>query len=126
MKIKFLATGNAPTHYSFAGETVTAHVNVISEDFDLSAISVGDKVTSVSVDTLDLNSGHILRDAYRDESGELYITLCQRVGPGHWSESDWMDVSDYNSDAIQVNFDSTKDFSGQPWAQTQLGKVIPV
>lgn len=122
MKVRVLATGNAPTHYSFDGDVVTAHHNNQTEQFDLSALGSDDKFTGVSVDILSLSAGHVIRDAYRDESGELHVTLCQQVGPGHWSESDWMDATAYDPVKVNAVYDNTKTHSGTPWVVTQEGK----
>lgn len=124
MIVLFKSTGNAPEHYSFNGETVTAHRGDVSESFDLSSIETGDEFQGVSADTLDLSPAHIIRDAYRDESGELRVTLCQAVGPGHWGESAEMDASEYDPDAIHVEFKGISR-AGQPWACTRLGYVDP-
>lgn len=122
MKIKFLATGNAPTHYSFTGDVITAHRGVQPEDFDLSGLQHGDQFQGVSVDNLILSPGHVIRAAERDSNGELHVTLCQQVGPGHWKESGWMDAADYDPANIQVIYDRTKAHSGKPWAVTLEGK----
>lgn len=123
MKIQFKSTVQSPSRYSFDGETITAHQGDKSESFDLSAIQTGDKFHGVSVDTLDLSPAHIIRDVYRDDQGELHVTLCQAVGPGHWGESAEMDASEYDPDAIHVEFKGGG--AGQPWARTRRGKVDP-
>lgn len=121
MKLKFKATGNAPTHYSVQGDIITAHHSEQSEDFDLSGLEAGDKFEGVEPDTLDLPGNQIIRDAYRDESGELHVTLCQQVGPGHWSESDWIDTADYDPDSVQAIY-SDRPHAGKAWALTREGK----
>lgn len=122
MKIKFLATGMAPTHYSFNGEVVMAHHNGQSEDFDLSGLAEGDQFQGVGVDTLELAPGHVLRNAYRDSNGELHLTLCQQVGPGHWQEGVEFDVTEYDPAKIQAIYNADKPHSGAPWAVTSGGK----
>ncbi len=123
MKILFKSTGQSPNHYSFNGETITANQGDVSESFDLSTIQAGDKFQGVSVDTLDLNPTHIIRDAYRDSDGVLHVTLCQSVGPGNWGESQEFDASQYDPDAIHVEYKGGG--AGQPWALTRRGKVDP-
>lgn len=123
MKIKLLATGNAPEYYSISGETITAHRGAKSESFDLSAIETGGEFLGITVDTLPLNAAHILRGAYRDDLGELHVTLCQAVGPGRWSESPEIDADVYDPDAIHAEFKGAA--AGKPWALTKLGKVNP-
>jgi len=123
MQIKFLATGNSPTCYSISSEVITAFYNEASESFDLSALETNGKFTGVGVDTLSLNSQHIIRDAYRDDAGELHVTLCQAVGPGNWGESQEFDSSDYDPDVIHVEFKGA--MAGTPWALTRRGKVNP-
>lgn len=109
MKIKFLATGNAPTHYSFNGDVATAHYGDQQEDFDLSGLQHGDRFQGVSVDDLDLSPGHIIRAAERDSNGELHLTLCQKViaaqYPGkkaRWREGLEIDAESYDPDACYV------------------------
>ena len=80
MKITVLATGNAPTHYSFNGDVITAYYDGLAEDFDLSVIQSDNKFTGLSVDSLNRKASQIIRAAYRDESGELHVTLCLGVG----------------------------------------------
>lgn len=122
MKIKFLATGMAPTHYSFSGDVVTAHYNGQGEGFDLSDLQHGDQFQGVSVDDLSLSPGHVIRKAERDSNGELHLTLCQRVGPGHWEEGAEIDVADYDPAKIQVVLNADKPYSGIAFAVTSEGK----
>lgn len=123
MKIKLLATGSAPTHYSFEGELVTAYYDGKSEVFDLSSIEFGDEFVDISVDELNLHGFHVIRDAYRDSVGELHITLCQQVGPGHWSESDEMDSTDYNPKSVYAVYDKNRQHADVPWVITSEGKL---
>jgi len=124
MKIKVLATGNAPTHYSFNSDVITAHYDGLAEDFDLSVIQPDNKFTGASVDTLSLSASQIIRAAYRDESGELHVTICQQVGPGRWEAGPEIDVADYQPDGINVVLRGVS--TGKPWAMTSIGKVEPV
>ena len=126
MKITVLATGNAPTHYSFSGDTITAHYDGLAEDFDLSVIQSDNKFTGVSVDSLNLRDSQIIRDAYRDESGELHAIICQQVGSGHWEAGPEIDAADYQPDGINVVLREDKPSTGNPWAMTSIGKVEPV
>lgn len=118
MKIKFLATGIAPDFYTITNETITAHVGDITQVYDFSGMPEGATLTSVEpVDGI-----NPIRSATR-VNGELEITLCQRVGAGHWNESDWLEASTYNPDEVYVQFDSTKSFSGTPVVYTKQGKM---
>ena len=126
MKITVLATGNAPTHYSFNGDLITAHYDELEEDFDLSVIQPDNKFTGVSVDTLSLAVSQVIRGAYRDESGELHVTICQQVGSGHWEAGPEIDAADYQPDGINVVHREDKPSTGKPWAMTSIGKVEPV
>jgi hypothetical protein len=95
MKIKFLATSKSPQNYTITGETING--------LDLSVIEHGGKFVG-NDDTAEAG----IRDAYRDESGELFVTLKQgtiasKLGrPAHWRESDWMDAGDYKPDTCYV------------------------
>lgn len=122
MKIQLLATGSAPDYYSFSGEKVTAHLDGNSEEFDLSVLGDGDIFEGVVTDTLTLSASQIIRKAERVD-GELEVTLAQQVGPGHWTESDWMDPSNYDPDAIQVKKKANKNYSGKAWVKTRAGRV---
>ena len=126
MKITVLATGNAPTHYSFNGDVITAHYDGLTENFDLSVIQSDNKFTGVSVDSLNLRDSQIIRAAYRDESGELHVTICQQVGDGHWEAGPEIDAADYQPDGINVVHREDKPSIGKPWAMTSIGKVEPV
>ena len=126
MKITVLATGNAPTHYSFNGEVITAHYDGIAEDFDLSVIQFDNKFTGLNVDSLNRRASQIIRGAYRDESGELHVTICQQVGSGHWEAGPEIDAADYQPDGINVVLREDKPSTGNPWAMTSIGKVEPV
>ena len=123
MKLKLISSYQSPDYYTFDGDVITAHSGDVSESFDLSALVHGDKFEGVEPDTLTLNPAHIIRDAYRDDSGVLHVTLCQAVGPGHWSESAEIDSADYDPDAIHVPF--VKAAAGKPWALTRQGHTEP-
>jgi len=122
MKITVIPTGNAPTHYSFNGELITAHYDGETESFDLSVIPADGKFQGVGVDTLSLPSSQIVRDAYRNSAGELRVTLCQKVGAGHWEAGTEIDAAAYQDDKIQVVYNATKAHAGTPWAITSTGK----
>ena len=111
MKIRFLATGSSPNVYSIQDGTIN--------NIDLSPLEHGGKFIGD-----DETQAAGIRDAERDESGELWVTLCQAVGPGHWVESDWIDASAYDPNAIYVVY-LDKLHSGKPWAVTARGKVDP-
>ena len=122
MKIAVIPTGNAPTHYTFNGEVITAYYDGETESFDLSAIPADGKFTCVGVDTLDLPASQIVRGAYRNSAGELHVTLCQKVGSGHWEAGTEIDAAAYQADKIQVVYNADKAHAGTPWAITSTGK----
>jgi len=126
MKITVLPTGNAPSHYSFDGDIITAYYDGLTEDFDLSVIQSGAEFTSVGVDTLKLPARQVIRDAYRDESGELHVTICQNAMSGDWEAGPEIDAADYQPDKINVVLREDKPSTGKPWAMTSIGKVEPV
>lgn len=104
MKLLFIPTGNAPSHYSFDGDVVTAHHDGQTESFDLSALTASDQFQGVELDTLTGPApSQVIRDAYRDEAGELHVTLCQQVVAGQYPgmRADWrtgneIDASQYD------------------------------
>ena len=75
MKITVIPTGTPVTHYAFTGETITAFCKSEQEDFDLSSLVASAEFQSVVVDTLDTSPSQIIREAYRDDAGELHLTL---------------------------------------------------
>lgn len=124
MKIKVIPTGNAPTHYSFNGEVITAHYDGKAEHFGFSGLSAGDQFQGVALDTLEgVAPSQVIRDAYRDEAGELHVTLCQKVGPGHWEAGEEIDSSQYDPDQIQVAYRADKPHAGTPAVWTRAGKM---
>jgi len=118
MKIKLLATGQAPDYYTFSGSTATAHYEGQSDSFDFSTLQEGDVFQGVdsSLPVPAIRNAEVV-------GGELRVTLCQQVGPGHWLESGWIDSASYDPDAITVSQDTSKAFSGTAWAKTRAGKV---
>ena len=110
MKIKLLATADAPI-YSIVDEAING--------IDLSPLEYGGEFVGD-----DETRAAGIRDAERDVSGELHVTLCQAVGPGHWAESDWIDASNYDPNAIYAAY-LDKRHAGTPWAITARGKVDP-
>jgi hypothetical protein len=123
MKITVIPTGTPVTHYAFNGETITAFCKGEQEDFDLSSLVASAEFQSVVVDTLDTSPSQIIREAYRDDAGELHVTLCQGVGSGHWEASDVIDSESYNPDTVYVKLNKEKAFSGKPTAYTRQGAV---
>lgn len=109
MKLKFLATGNAP-NYIISGETING--------IDLSIVEHGGEFIG-SEETRQAG----IRNAERDETGELWVTLCQQVGPGHWTEGEWLDAEDYDPNAIYVA-KLDKPHAGKAWAKTGNGEVV--
>lgn len=118
MQVKILATGIAPDYYEISGDTVTAHVGDHSDSYDLSSLEEGDVVTEAT----EVGGLQPFRHATR-EDGMLKVTLCQRVGAGHWVESEWMDASLYDSDGLNVIFDESKAFAGTPVFYTRQGPM---
>ena len=99
MQIKFLATGRA-FDYTINGETVNG--------FDLSVIEHGGKFIG-SEETREAG----IRNAERDEAGELWVTLCQappvtkiirgvEMREGDWRESDWIDAANYDPETLYI------------------------
>jgi|SRR5690554_2755600 len=121
MKIKFLATGQSPDYYSFSGNTITAHLGGQTESYDLS--DFGPDAVFQGADPIE---GVPAIRGVEHKDGELHVTLCQQVGPGHWSESGWMDSGAYDPDAVYAAFAATaKGWTGIPWAKTRQGRVEP-
>ena len=123
MKITVIPTGTPVTHYAFSGETITAFCKGEQEDFDLSSLRSNAEFQSISVDTLDTSPSQIIRAAYRDDAGELHVTLCQGVGSGNWEDSDELGSESYNPDAVYVKLNQEKAFSGTPKVTTRQGAV---
>lgn len=116
-QLNILATGQSPDYYTIAGEVITAYHGGQSEQYDLSGFPEGAAFQGADP----VNGVPAIRNVERAD-GELKVTLCQQVGPGHWSESGFFDAASYDPDAIHVNRDTTKDYSGTPWAKTRNGK----
>ena len=99
MQLKFKATGR-PFDYEISGETING--------FDFSIVEHGGKVTATS----ELREAGI-RKVERDESGELWVTLCQappvtkvvrgiKMREGDWRESDWIDAAQYDPEILYI------------------------
>ena len=110
MKIKFRATAMAPK-YSIKKESVNG--------INLSPLGTDDKF----IGNDETKSGGIYY-AERDANGELWVTLKQAVGAGHWGESDWINSENYDSDVIYVVYKNIS-HSGTPYAVTSRGKIDP-
>jgi hypothetical protein len=119
MKLNILATGQSPDFYSISGEVITAYHGGQSETYDLSGFPEG----AVFQGADPVNGVPAIRNVERDAEG-LKVTLCQQVGPGHWSESGWFDASTYDPDATHVKRDTAKAHAGRAWAKTRQGKVF--
>jgi hypothetical protein len=90
MKIKFIATANAPLAYRINGEKISYY----DETYDLSEFEEGDKLLGVD----DFGIREIERI-----NGELYVTLCQKAPIGHWRENDeYIDSSEYNPSCVYI------------------------
>jgi len=123
MKITVIPTGTPVTHYAFNGEVITVYYDGETESFDLSVIPADGEFKGVLADTVNLPSSQILRDAYRNSAGELHVTLCQKVGAGHWEASDELDSESYNPDTVYVKLNQEKAFSGTPKVTTRQGAM---
>jgi hypothetical protein len=123
MKLTMIPTATPVTHYAFSGEVITAFCKGEQEDFDLSSLVASAEFQSISVDTLDTSPSQIIRAAYRDEAGELHVTLCQKAGSGHWEASDVLDSASYNPDTVYVKLNQEKEFSGTPKVTTRQGAM---
>jgi len=111
-----LATGIAPDYYEINGEVVTAFINGTAYDFDLSSATEGATLDSIEP----IDGVTPIRHAVR-ESGELKVVLAQKVGAGHWIESDYFDAATYDPSGVHVIFDETKSFAGTPMVYTKNG-----
>lgn len=109
MKIKFKPLGMGSKAYTIQNEKIN--------NIDLSIIEYGGKF----IQTEEMARVGIF-EAERDENSELWVTLRQKVGPGHWRESaDWIDAENYDPDAIYVR-QIDRPFAGTPWVMTRQGK----
>jgi len=118
-QLNILATGQSPDYYTIAGEVITAYHGGQTEVYDLSGFPEGGQFTSADP----VNGVPAIRHVERT-GGVLKVQLCQQVGPGHWSESGWIDATAYDPDAIHVKRDTTKAHAGRAWAKTRQGKVF--
>jgi hypothetical protein len=110
MKLRFKATANAP-EYAIENEVVNG--------IDLSQLKHGDRFIGD-----DETRAAGIRHAERDADGVLRVTLQQAVGPGHWTESGWIDASQYDADKVFVVY-TDKAHGGTPYAVTARGKADP-
>jgi hypothetical protein len=131
MKIKFLATGNAPNFYTFSGEVITVHIEE-TDSFDLSDFPQDGVFVGIESDLISLPPSQLIRDVERTD--DLYVTLCQKppvtkityivdgkpltllaeaTPPeehekkiehrgGNWKESDWIDSQDYDPETLYI------------------------
>ena len=123
MKITVIPTDTPVTHYAFNGETITAFCKGEQEDFDLSSLVASAEFQSFVVDKLDTLPNQFIREAYRDDAGELHVTLCQGVGSGHWEASDVLDIANYDPEKIYVTYNKSKPHGGYACATTSTGKT---
>lgn len=121
MKLRFFATVNSPDFYSISGEVITAYLDGVTAQYDLSTFPEGGMFTSADP----VNGVTAIRGVERVD-GELIATLCQQVGPGYWVESVWQDAAQYDPDAVIVVLDDTRPIFGEPWAKTRQGRMTPV
>lgn len=94
MNLKFLATGQSPDFYTMDGEVITAHYQGETQALDFSQLETGDEFEGLETE-LPLPPQQIVRAAYRDDEGELHLTLCQASGNGDWTESQIIDATEY-------------------------------
>lgn len=108
MKIKFLATGIAPDFYEFDGEKIKFN----GEWYDLSEFEEGDIFEGLEGEM------QAIRDVKRID-GELYVTLCQKAPPGHWTGRDmeYIDTSEYDSNKLYIREKTPEEMAkeGQAW-----------
>jgi len=111
MKVKFIATYNAPMKYVFDGEKIIVYYQEQIEIFDLSEIEFGDIffvekndifLHGCQPNILPIEGTFIIRNALRDASGELWVTLCQKASISYWNESDWMPASNYDENTKYI------------------------
>jgi hypothetical protein len=93
MKIRFLATGIAPDKYEFDGEKIKFN----GEWYDLSEFEEGDVFLGIEGDIQGIR-------AVERIDGELYVTLCQKTPPGHWTGKDmpYIDASEYDPNKLYI------------------------
>jgi len=124
MKITMIPVGgNAPTHYSFNGDVLTAYYNGASESFDLSSLVYGASFEGFDIDVLELEPGFVMRGAYRDDLGELHLILCQRVSAGHWQQGEEFDSTAYIPEKSQVIYNKGIEHHGVATVFTSLGEI---
>ncbi len=116
-QLNVLATGQSPDYYTVNGEVITAHHGGVSEVYDLTAFPED----GVFQGATPVNGVPAIRNVTR-ENGELNVTLCQQVGPGHWTESGWFDIAEYHPDKVHVQLTPHDSFAGRAWAKTREGK----
>ncbi|HZW97479.1 MAG TPA: hypothetical protein VFF56_01360 [Bacillota bacterium] len=99
MKIKFLATGIAPNFYEFDGEKIIFN----GETYDLSQFEEGDIFEGLEGEIQGIR-------AVERVDGELYVTLCQKAPPGHWTGVDeYMDSNDYDPNTLYIREKAPKE-----------------
>lgn len=107
MKLKFLATGIAPTFYEFEDEKIIFN----GESFDLSVFEEGDIFEGIE------HEMQAIREVERID-GELYVTLCQEAPAGHWRGTDeWINSTEYNPNKMYIR-EATEievEESEKPW-----------
>lgn len=119
-QLNILATGQSPDYYTINGETITAYQGGISEAYDLSTFPEGGVFQGADP----VNGVPAIRNVER-VNGELRVTLCQQVGPGHWTESGWMNAESYDPDKRHVYYSTAKSHGGTAWCRTRQGLVTP-
>lgn len=116
MKLQFRATGTGPTSHSISGETING--------LDLSPLQHGDRFTGSEA-----TQAAGIKDAYRDESGELYVTLkkCTISSkipgmPAHWRAKDeWIDSSEYDPEVCYVEPTGVTKLENPPIYTIEIG-----
>ncbi|WP_348814353.1 hypothetical protein NFG57_11360 [Halomonas sp. H10-59] len=104
MRLSFKAVSAAPDYYEISGDTVTAYIDDQAEQYDLSPLPEGARLTGVSP----VGGATPISTATRID-GELHVTLLQRVIAGQypgrkarWRGQATIDARDYSPDTCYV------------------------
>lgn len=105
MKIKFLATSQAPKKYVFEDEKVI----IGGVEYDFSVLEEGDIFDGLE------GEASTIREAERID-GVLHLTLCQEAPVGHWRGIDkYIDAKDYDPEKLyiyELDEDKVEEWSG--------------
>ena len=108
MKIKFKASNNAPDFYVIEENTITAHVGDKALSYDFADFPG----SGIFRGAREVNGISPIRGVDRTESGELVISLVQRVIAGQYTGATWdvawrgpetiIDAADYDPNTCYV------------------------